>query len=81
MVNIIKGKIKNVVDEVTYERLYKPNGWRIDESAEIVGESLVDKVKTQSELRNLTKMKKTKNKEFSDKIFYSEVDNEDKGDI
>lgn len=81
MVNIIKGKIKNVVDEVTYERLYKPNGWRIDESAEIVGESLVDKVKTQSELRNLTKMKKTKNKEFNDKIFYSEVDNEDKGDI
>ena len=81
MVNIIKGKIKNVVDEVTYERLYKPNGWRIDESAEIVGESLVDKVKTQSELRNLTKMKKTKNKEFNDKIFYSEVDNEDKRDI
>lgn len=81
MVNIIKGKIKNVVDEVTYERLYKPNGWRIDESAEIVEEPLVNKAKTQSELKNLTKMKQSKNKEFNDKIFYSEVDNEDKGDI
>jgi len=32
-VKIIKGSLRNVVDEVQFEKLYKPNGWRLDEDA------------------------------------------------
>lgn len=80
MLNIIKGGITNVVDELTFERIYKPNGWRIDESVEVKEEPDINKVKTERELRNLQKMKNTKRKVFNDKIFYSEIDNEIKGE-
>lgn len=80
MLNIIKGRVRNVVDELTFERLYKPNGWRIDDSISQTEEPLVNMVKTQSELKNLTKMKNTKSKVFNDKLFYSETENESKGD-
>lgn len=80
MLNIIKGSITNVVDESTFKRIYKPNGWRIDESVEIKEEPDINKVKTERELHNLQKMKNTKRKVFNDKIFYSEIENEIKGE-
>jgi len=79
MLNIIKGSLKNIVDEAQFERLYKPNGWRIDET-ENPPESEESKalkiLHTEQEFKNYVKMSKTKPKQFDDKLFYSETENE-----
>ena len=75
-IKIIKGSVRNVVDEVQFEKLYKPNGWKIDEFADEKqpNESIKD-LKTQTELKNYTQMKRQKTKKFNDKLFYSETEN------
>ncbi len=76
-VRIIKGSLRNVVDEVQFERLYKPNGWRLDEEEQPSEMSkVIDTLHTESELKNYLKMKNTKAKQFDDKLFYSETKNE-----
>ncbi len=77
-VRIIKGSLRNVVDEVQFEKLYKPNGWRLDEVEEQPSEmsKVIDTLHTESELKNYLKMKNTKAKQFDDKLFYSEINNE-----
>ena len=72
-VNIIKGGIRNVVDRELYERLYKPNGWRIDESAEKAEDFVpVNAFRTETEVRNYAEMRKRIAKKFDDQLFYSD---------
>lgn len=76
-VNIIKGSIRNVVDEVQFEKLYKPNGWVIDESVEKTKKPVPDEIKTETELKNYIAMKNIKPKKFDDGLFYSDGQKED----
>ncbi len=75
MINIIKGSIRNVVDEAQFEKLYKPNGWQIDTTKESMPELKVpiDNLKTETEVKNYIKMKNCKTNKFDDDLFYSEV--------
>ena len=53
---IIKGSVRNVVDEVQFEKLYKPNGWKIDEFVDVEQPNEPTKdLKTQTELRIIRK--------------------------
>ena len=81
MINIIKGGLKNVVDEIQFERLYKPNGWRIDTTmVEDEGENKIplDILKTETEVKDYIKMTKNQSKRFDDKLFYSELENDER---
>ena len=58
-VKIIKGKITNIVDEAMFEKLYKPNGWVLDNSSsqeKNPDNEIPDSINTQSELSNYKKM-------------------------
>ena len=72
ILNIIKGSIRNIVSKEQFDKLYKPNGWKIDDSIQ-TQENDIDLVKTENELKNLQKMKKVKSQVFDDKLFYSEI--------
>lgn len=73
--HIIKGSVKSVVSKAQFERLYKPNGWVIDEDfveKRDEAEETVKELKTETEKLNYLKMKKVKSKKFNDKLFYSD---------
>lgn len=65
---IIKGSIRNVVDEAVYERIYKPNGWVIDETRQEVKPSVQTELKSETEVKNYNKMKKKSDKTFDDNL-------------
>ena len=65
---IIKGSIKNVVSEEVFNRIYKPNGWVIDETRQPVEKGIEEELKTETELKNYTKMKKKTTKTFNDDL-------------
>lgn len=75
-VNIIKGSIKNIVDEEQFERLYKPNGWRIDDTIQAKNpksEIPLNLLNTETEVRNYINMTKKQPKHFDDGLFFSDV--------
>lgn len=65
---IIKGSIKNVVSEEVFNRIYKPNGWVIDETRQPVEKGIEKELNTETELKNYTKMKKKTTKTFNDDL-------------
>lgn len=65
---IIKGSIRNVVDEAVYERVYKPNGWVIDETRQPKLQGVEKELKTEAEMKNYSKMKKKSEKVFNDNL-------------
>lgn len=72
-VKIIKGRIRNIVDKVLFEKIYKPNGWRLDEDA-IEDENPIPKpLQTATQLKNYQKMKNKSQKHFDDKLFRSDI--------
>lgn len=72
-VKIIKGRIQNIVDEALFEKIYKPNGWRLDET-EIQDENIIpEPLQTASQLENYQKMKNRSQKHFDDKLFRSDL--------
>ena len=72
-VKIIKGRIRNIVDEALFEKIYKPNGWRLDEDA-IEDENPMPKpLQTATQLKNYQKMKNKSQKQFDDKLFRSDL--------
>ena len=72
-VKIIKGRIRNIVDEALFEKIYKPNGWRLDEDA-IEDENPTPKpLQTATQLKNYQKMKNKSQKHFDDKLFRSDL--------
>lgn len=77
-VNIIKGSIRNVVDEEQFEKLYKPNGWRLDisedNSKEKEPQIPLDLLNTETEVKNFIKMKNKQPKHFNDGLFYSDLE-------
>jgi hypothetical protein len=77
--NIIKGSIRNVVDEVQFERLYKPHGWTIDDTAPVINEyaETVKALKTEKAILNYDKSLKKQPKYFNDKMYKSENNRSD----
>lgn len=65
---IIKGSIKNVVDSEVFERIYKPNGWVIDETRQPTQKGIEQELKTEAEMNNYTKMKSRTAKTFNDDL-------------
>lgn len=65
---IIKGSIKNVVSSDVFERIYKPNGWVIDETRQPTPKGIEEELKTENEVKNYTKMKKKTTKTFNDDL-------------
>lgn len=72
-VKIIKGKIRNMVDEMLYEKVYKPNGWSLDEESEKQINEIPESIKTITQLKNYKKMANKSQKNFDDKLFYSDI--------
>ena len=72
-VKIIKGKIRNMVDEMLYEKVYKPNGWSLDEESEKQINEIPESIKTITQLKNYKKMVNKSQKNFDDKLFYSDI--------
>lgn len=73
--NIVKDGIANVVDEVTYNAVYKPAGWKI------VGDSGLKCEQTSSPYdetikKNTDKMRRTATKKFDDKLIKGEGNGE-----
>lgn len=79
-VKIIKGSLRNVVDERQFEKLYRPNGWRLDEDNVLSSQVDSDEVKaiktfsTEAEVNNFVKMKKKKPRKFDDKLFKEDIE-------
>ena len=72
-VKIIKGRIRNIVDEALFEKIYKPNGWRLDDE-EIQEENIIpNSLQTATQLKNYQKMKSKSQNHFDDKLFYSDL--------
>lgn len=74
---IIKGSLVNYVDEALYNKLYKPNGWVIDDSEAMANDEATNDVKvakTDTELKNLKTMKTKKKSthKFDDNLFKSD---------
>lgn len=69
--HIKKGNVKNVVDREMYEKNYRPLGWVIDsdyhEQVDEIQET-VKTLKTENDVKNFLKMKKTSEKKFDDKL-------------
>lgn len=73
-VKIIKGRIRNIVDEALFEKMYKPNGWRLDDE-EIKEEDVIpNSLQTATQLKNYQIMKNKSQKHFDDKLFYSDIE-------
>lgn len=68
--NIEKKGIKNVIDEVQFEKIYKPQGWHIVSDAE-TGELFKDP-HDEEKIKNVNKMKKVKDEKFDDGLFKKE---------
>lgn len=67
---IIKDGIDNVVDEVQFEKIYKPYGWKIvgDEGAPELTSSPQDEIIK----KNNARMKRQPEKKFDDKLIKGE---------
>jgi len=77
VLNIIKGSLKNTVDETAFRKLYEPNGWQIDSTARVEDEIVKTaiRMKNETEAKNYIKMTRHSAKSFDDKLFHSEVNN------
>jgi len=74
-INIIKGGLRQTVSQAQFEKLYKPNGWRVDEVELPPKDEIQETVKTlatQGQIKNYVAMKKREPKKFNDKLFYSD---------
>lgn len=65
--NIEKGSVKTVVDETQFEKIYKPQGWKVVSNAE-TGE-LINNINAEGKIKNINKMKKVKDEKFNDGLF------------
>lgn len=65
---IIKGSIKNVVDEAVFERIYKPNGWVIDTTRQPQPKTVEQELVMEDKIKNYTKAKKKTDKVFNDDL-------------
>lgn len=65
---IIKGSIRNMVEEDLFNRIYKPNGWAIDETRQPMPKRIEEELKTETELKNYKAMKKKSDKVFNDNL-------------
>lgn len=65
--NIEKGSVKTVVDEMQFEKIYKPQGWKVVNDAE-TGE-LINNINAEGKIKNINKMKKVKDEKFNDGLF------------
>lgn len=65
---IIKGSIKNVVDEAVFERIYKPNGWVIDTTRQPQPKTVEQELAAEDKIKNYTKAKKKTDKVFNDDL-------------
>ena len=65
--NIEKGSVKTVVDETQFEKIYKPQGWKVVSNAE-TGE-LINNINSEGKIKNINKMKKVKDEKFNDGLF------------
>jgi hypothetical protein len=65
---IIKGSIRNMVEEELFNRIYKPNGWVIDETRQPMPKGIEEELKTETELKNYKTMKKKSDKVFNDNL-------------
>ena len=72
-VRIIKGKIKNIVEETTFKKIYEPNGWHLDTQEEMSENEVPQQLQTVTQLKNYEKMKRKSQKHFDDKLFYSDL--------
>ena len=62
-----KGSVKTVVDETQFEKIYKPQGWKVVSNAE-TGE-LINNINAEGKIKNINKMKKVKDEKFNDGLF------------
>ena len=70
MVKIKKGEICNVVDEAQFEKVYKPNGWELDEEREELKQDVpLDILETETQVQNYIKMQSKRPKQFNDGLF------------
>lgn len=59
--------IKTTTDEVSFERIYKPKGWQLLEEVEKTEQQKVlEELKTDTKIKNYTRMKKVKEQKFDD---------------
>ena len=65
--NIEKGSVKTVVDEMQFEKIYKPQGWKVVNDAE-TGE-LINNINAEGKIKNINKIKKVKDEKFNDGLF------------
>ena len=65
--NIEKESVKTVVDEMQFEKIYKPKGWKVVSNAE-TGE-LINNINAEGKIKNINKMKKVKDEKFNDGLF------------
>ena len=65
--NIEKGSVKTVIDELQFEKIYKPQGWKVVSNAE-TGE-LINNINAEGKIKNINKMKKVKDEKFNDGLF------------
>ena len=65
--NIEKGSVKTVIDETQFEKIYKPQGWKVVNDAE-TGE-LINNINAEGKIKNINKMKKVKDEKFNDGLF------------
>lgn len=63
-------RVNNVVDEFTYERRYKPQGWLIEGEEEPKVLEPIDEMKIVEE--RATEKRKSRKKQFDDKIIKDE---------
>ena len=65
--NIEKGSVKTVIDEMQFEKIYKPQGWKVVSNAETG--KLINNIKAEGKIKNINKMKKVKDEKFNDGLF------------
>ena len=77
MVNIIRGGLQQQVSQETFESIYKPHGWEIDDAGLPPADDELQKtIKSfgtdQSAIKNFVKMARSESRYFDDKLFKSE---------
>ena len=65
---IIKGSITNVVSQDLFDRVYKPNGWKLDKTRQPAPKGVEQELKTETEVKNYSAMKKKSDKVFNDNL-------------
>lgn len=60
-------KITTTTDEVSFEKIYKPKGWQLVEEVEkSEQQKVLEELKTDTKIKNYTRMKKVKEQQFDD---------------